>query len=276
VIAPVLRIRHHACLEKIVLFHYRLTCRTGLHIGAGKSADLVGSDLPVMRDASGRPLVPGSSLRGVLRAGIESFCESLGLNQSFRAAAESEDLPAELVAGWNALKVTERLFGAAAERRDGFSYGSRLQISDCLCHQAVVVELRDGVGINRETRTAAQAVKFDLEVVPAGTRFLGQIRFKNPEGYELGLLAQALWMLDAGLLLLGGKSSRGLGWVQVEVSAAQEIEAREILERKMRPVSTPEPDFGPIEDRLGAYLRDLEDFAERVTGRASSPAEEGR
>ena len=43
-----LRVRHHAALERLMLFDYRVTCQTGLHIGAGKSVDFAGSDLPVL------------------------------------------------------------------------------------------------------------------------------------------------------------------------------------------------------------------------------------
>jgi CRISPR-associated RAMP protein (TIGR02581 family) len=264
-----LRPRPHAVLEKLVLFEYRITCRTGLHIGAGKSADLAGSDLPVMRDGSGRPLIPGSSLRGVLRAGIESFCNSLGLDRVLsREDAAPSDLPKEFVAGWKQLDLVDRLFGAVVdkEKNRDFSYGSRLQISDGLCTEDIAVELRDGVGIDRERRTAAQGVKYDLEVVPAGTRFLGRIRFKNPADYELGLLAQALWMLDQGLLLLGGKSARGLGWIQIEVTSPRQLDPLSILLREVRPGSEQErQDFGSVEDKLGDLFGSLQQLADAAT-----------
>jgi CRISPR-associated RAMP protein (TIGR02581 family) len=262
-----LRARHHAALENLVLLEYRLTCRTGVYIGAGKSADLAGSDLPVMRDAAGRPLIPGSSLRGVLRAGIGSFCEALKLD-SVRLSAEdgAEQVPGKFAQGWRSLTIEQRLFGAIAQERDGFSYGSRFQISDALCRADVAVELRDGVGIDRDTRTAAQGVKFDLEAVPADTQFHGSIRFKNPAGYELGLLAQALWMLDQGLLLLGGKSARGLGWVQVEVTAPRSLDAKAILDRKPRP---PVSNFGPVEEKMSDVLTTLQELADRVSRMAS-------
>src|SRR5574342_1059818 len=49
-----------------------LHCETGLHIGAGKgSLEIGGADNPVVKDAFGRPYVPGSSLRGKLRALLE-------------------------------------------------------------------------------------------------------------------------------------------------------------------------------------------------------------
>src|ERR1700704_4965025 len=49
-----------------------LLCETGLHVGAGKgSLEIGGSDNPVVKDAFGRPYVPGSSLRGKLRSLLE-------------------------------------------------------------------------------------------------------------------------------------------------------------------------------------------------------------
>jgi CRISPR-associated RAMP protein (TIGR02581 family) len=259
-----LKPRAHNTIESLVLFDYRLTCRSGLHIGVGKSADLTGSDQPVLRDRSGRPLVPGSSLRGVLRAGIESFCNSLGLHTVRALGQEAPSAaPDGFTKRWRELDLVKRLFGAAAEERGGFSYGSRLQISDALCQEEVAVELRDGVGIDRDTRTASGGVKYDLEVVPAGTRFAGRIRFKNPAGYELGLLAQALWMLDQGLLLLGGKSARGLGWVEVEVGMPRTIDARTLFLGASRTAeASEEQEFGSIEARLGEWLAALPPLAE--------------
>src|SRR5947208_6850389 len=49
-----------------------LNCETGLHIGAGKgSLEIGGADNPVVKDAFGRPYIPGSSLRGKLRSLLE-------------------------------------------------------------------------------------------------------------------------------------------------------------------------------------------------------------
>src|SRR5207302_8062433 len=54
-----------------------LKCESGLHIGAGKgSLEIGGADNPVVKDAFGMPYIPGSSLRGRLRALLE---QSLGL-----------------------------------------------------------------------------------------------------------------------------------------------------------------------------------------------------
>ena len=45
-----------------------MLCESGLHVGAGKgSLEIGGADNPVVKDAQGRPYVPGSSLRGRIR-----------------------------------------------------------------------------------------------------------------------------------------------------------------------------------------------------------------
>ena len=49
-----------------------MACETGLHVGAGKgSLEIGGADNPVVKDAQGRPYVPGSSLRGRIRSLLE-------------------------------------------------------------------------------------------------------------------------------------------------------------------------------------------------------------
>ena len=46
---------------------------TAIRIGAGRSTAVIGSDLPVVRDAAGAPYIPGSSFKGVLRSYVESM-----------------------------------------------------------------------------------------------------------------------------------------------------------------------------------------------------------
>src|ERR687887_2349868 len=58
-------------IGKIIL-EGELHCETGLHVGAGKgSLEIGGADNPVVKDAFGRPYIPGSSLRGKIRSLLE-------------------------------------------------------------------------------------------------------------------------------------------------------------------------------------------------------------
>lgn len=256
------RLRTHDRLERMLQFELRLVTRTGLHIGAGKNAGLASSDLPVMRDANGWPLVPGSSLRGRLRAAIASLVDALGLDQ---ARPKPESSAGTLAGEWEHWKLVDRLFGRIPkDKDDGRAYGSRLQFSDLLCERLegpddfVPIELRDGVGIARETRTAGTGIKYDLEVVPAGTTFRGQVRFLNPADYEIGLVAQALAMLDEGLLLLGGKSARGLGWVEVAVTPPVTWSAHALLDGTR---SSEKGAFGPVASHFASGLESLRELA---------------
>jgi CRISPR-associated RAMP protein (TIGR02581 family) len=54
-----------------------LTTVTALRISKGRSTEPIGSDLPVIKDALGRPLIPGSSFKGALRSRLESFLRGI-------------------------------------------------------------------------------------------------------------------------------------------------------------------------------------------------------
>ncbi|MDY7095792.1 MAG: RAMP superfamily CRISPR-associated protein [Acidobacteriota bacterium] len=223
-------VRHHGILHRSLLFPLRLTCATGLHIGGGSRPDFLDSDQPVIRDGSGQPMIPGSSLRGVLRSACESLIGGLALDDWSPSVSGENGCSDEMRATWNKLGVLHRIFGTDPKVHPEDFYASRLKVSDLLCKsQDVEVELRDGVGIDRETRTAANRVKYDIEVVPAGTIFEGRIRWENPDDFEIGLLAQSLWMLGEGMIQLGGGSARGLGWMEVAVGPVTEWTAEEIL-----------------------------------------------
>jgi CRISPR-associated protein Csm3 len=64
-------------LQSKVVIRGRLRVETGLRIGTGRAAPAGGSDLPVMRDARGMPFIPGSSLKGVVRAWAESLLRGM-------------------------------------------------------------------------------------------------------------------------------------------------------------------------------------------------------
>ncbi|WP_414582546.1 CRISPR-associated RAMP protein Csx7 [Scytonema sp. PCC 10023] len=69
-----------------------LTTITALRISAGRSSEPIGSDLPVIKDALGNPLIPGSSFKGALRSRLESFLRGIvGNNRKLVANPAIED-----------------------------------------------------------------------------------------------------------------------------------------------------------------------------------------
>jgi CRISPR-associated RAMP protein (TIGR02581 family) len=54
-----------------------LTTITALKIGAVRSIEVTDPDVPVIKDANGHPLIPGSSFKGALRSRLESFLRGI-------------------------------------------------------------------------------------------------------------------------------------------------------------------------------------------------------
>ncbi len=54
-----------------------LVAQTALRIGAGRASDVVGNDLPVLRDGRNRPFIPGASLKGAFRARLEALIRTV-------------------------------------------------------------------------------------------------------------------------------------------------------------------------------------------------------
>jgi CRISPR/Cas system CSM-associated protein Csm3 (group 7 of RAMP superfamily) len=90
-------------------------------------------------------------------------------------------------------------------------------------------EIRDGVGIERDTRTARAGIKYDFEAVPAGTSFKLQVSLDNVEPAEVGMVLMGFDLLDKGIARLGGIKSRGLGRVRVQWNGVEEWDARAAL-----------------------------------------------
>lgn len=65
-------------------FHGRLNFETALRIGASRSTRVDDPDLPILRDALGRPYIPGSSLKGALRSYVEAVLRTLQANPAVK------------------------------------------------------------------------------------------------------------------------------------------------------------------------------------------------
>jgi CRISPR-associated protein Csm3 len=76
---------------------------------------------------------------------------------------------------------------------------------------AETTQIRDGVGIDRDSERAIDQIKFDFEVVPAQTAFEFRLTVENPTSHDLGLIAMGLQEFTQGMIPLGGIRSRGLG-----------------------------------------------------------------
>jgi len=211
----------------------QLHCETGLHIGAGKgSLEIGGSDNPVVKDASGRPYIPGSSLRGKIRSLLEQFSgaavpselvylsrrkgQEVRIHQSDRA---DDDIC--ILFGRNAGRM-ERVTGDAVESHN--TTPARLAVFDApLEVESITAPMRENLddeltevkNENAIDRITSQANPRTIERVPAGARF--KVRFVvdllcDEDAPLFGQLVQGLRLLEDDAL--GGGGSRGSGRVR--------------------------------------------------------------
>jgi hypothetical protein len=87
-----------------------------------------------------------------------------------------------------------------------------------------LIEVRDGVGIDRDSGTAAEGVKFDYEVVPSLTVFRLYLTAENLESQHVALLGLGLLEMMNGAVPLGGKSTRGLGRCRLHLESVYHID----------------------------------------------------
>ena len=191
-------------IDRRIVIEGDLVLQTPAQFGNGDSDAL--TDMPLLVDAHDgvSPLLTGTTLAGALRAYLHRR------EQGYRQA----DKPGQDT-------LTELLFGGFKGDDEGEQ--SALIVDDAL-GTGYQIEMRDGVRLDPQTRTADDGGLFDMHVWSAGTTFplrlellLTPSRGKG-EDYQ-SRLCQALLtalqgLLDGGITL-GGRKNRGFGQVAV-------------------------------------------------------------
>src|SRR5271170_5205210 len=205
-------------------------CETGLHVGAGKgSLEIGGADNPVVKDAHGRPYVPGSTLRGRVRALLEqstgmaipSELVFISKRKGQEVRIHQSDRPDDeicILFGRSPGRM-EKVGGGDIE--SNFATPARLSVFDApLVPESITPQMRETLddeltevkSENAIDRITSQANPRTLERVPAGARFHFRIVVDVlcPEDRELlPRLVEGLRLLEDDSL--GGGGSRGNG-----------------------------------------------------------------
>lgn len=206
---------------------------TPLHIGAGEdSFNPIQADKGVIVDYDGKPYIPGSSLKGVLRSNIEALVSSeMGFKDKFKSCliVNNPCLSREQVDRIKNkykdekvdkdLKIAQEIYGQMCDVCKIFGsnyFASKISIRDCtLKSEKAYIQKRDGVAIDRETGTAADNKKYDYEQVAAGTEFNFYMTVDNLDDKLIDLFRLIINILTRGELQVGGKTTYGLGRIQL-------------------------------------------------------------
>ncbi|HXK89816.1 MAG TPA: CRISPR-associated RAMP protein Csx7 [Thermosynergistes sp.] len=232
----------------------RIVLDTALHIGGGRNPSAA-TDSPVVRDGAGRPFIPGSSLKGAFRAAVERLVPNIpnlrtcGLsddsdacaNRLRKALKDRKNIPeAELLALLDSVLCdTCRTFGSTHLASVALFHDAPInEVWNAL--PEVPTQIRDGVGIDRDSERAREGIKYDFEVVPPQTSFDFTMTLENPNERDLGLIALGLQEFIIGMIPLGGIRSRGLGRYHLEGVKVESVDFGDpkamtdyLLERKM-------------------------------------------
>lgn len=198
--------------ERIVV-EAALALATPAFLGGGDSDELTDMTL-LVDDIEKRPLLTGASLAGALRAYLWSR------EEGYRVADPPERKLLE-----HEKPLTEILFGGFKGHDDGKQ--SPLIVDDAL-GENYGIELRDGVRLDPQTRTADDKKLFNMQVWREGTTFPirlellvskpRQLTDSQIESYQDRLkcaLFTALQGLTDGDITLGGRKNRGYGRITV-------------------------------------------------------------
>lgn len=261
--------------ENRTIIKAELKMLTPLSIGGGTSLIPAGSDQPVVKTPDGKPFIPGSTLKGIIRSHTEQIlrtldalgkkinserlwacnpfgekgkcvianccerceeCESNCCENCNRCKAcmikrsqingtlDDEIFTKKL---WQASCTACRLFGSQWLASRVYFKDAFLNNENNLLH---LTEIRDGIGIDRDLGTVKEHLKYDYEVVPAGASFNIEIIIENAENWEIGLILLSIKSMEKGMLPIGGKKTRGLGWNKIEKLSIESIKRENLID----------------------------------------------
>lgn len=270
------RFLYHDKLVNRLEFRGAVQLETALHVGTGKATST--ADAGIIRDFQARPFIPGSSLKGALRSAVERRVDWLGLDSCYLAKQDCFDIGEK----WRDKKLEDRKADieeqlCAACRVFGSTViAGKVQIDDLPLLEPFeplaqsLTEVRDGVGIDRDSGTAVDGAKFNYEVVPSMTFFRFYLSAENLEAQDRALLALGLLEMVNGAIAIGGKSTRGLGRCELLLESVYFFDffkdgafSSEVLLEYLKPpndrASTHPDPRKFLEDEIRDYLRGASD-----------------
>lgn len=206
--------------------------QTPLSIGAGKGALKGGIDNPIVR-IEGKPYIPGSSLKGVLRSEAERYvkfshpnefvCDILNPNKE-----EKGELGRKMQAEKSGIEyepcIICRIFG-------GPTLASHLTFYNALPSSTFHTETKTSVSISRITGGQYHGRLYDIEYVVPFTKFEFKMQVDNIDlmgkSLEAEVVNYLINILTKGGVWLGGRKSIGMGNVKLRDVQIVKIEFKD-------------------------------------------------
>ncbi|HCR48375.1 MAG TPA: hypothetical protein DIW24_02020, partial [Bacteroidetes bacterium] len=178
------------------------------------------SDMPLLVDAlEGKPLLTGTTLAGALRSYLRSI--EKGTRSATAGALENKLFGREKKddQGSQSDEGIELLCQNRQEKEDDQGSQSLIIVEDAIGEQGEI-SYRDGVRINRKSKTADDQGLYNREVWEMGTTFPIRLELLIPQDEQEDALKNALetivYGLQSGEIALGARKTRGYGQIQLK------------------------------------------------------------
>lgn len=227
----------------------KIKAQTALHIGGSKDTIIPSSiDNQFIKDAEGKPFIPGSSIKGVCRSFLERLLKTIGYevcmvpnlcSEKFKTKEQRDEIIKELSKKeltidkdlilskhiYENVCIICKLFGSGAN-------GAKLMFKDAKVDKNTFkhFEVRNGVTIDRDKNVAVHGHLYEIEVVPGDTEFYFEMIAENLEKEEEQFVYILLKAMKEGELNLGGLTSRGLGKVTLENITIEKIDKDNLVQ----------------------------------------------
>ncbi len=222
-----------------------------VHIGASAKNTLNPNDVDssVLKDNNGNPVIPGSSIKGVVRSKFEAVLRSLN-NANIRVCNIFDPNDSTCITNKEAKEInkdksmTEYKKAEALYEKScdvckifgGREVAGKLQFKDCFfIGDKCNYERRDGVAIDRETGAAKRGAKYDFEVIPKGAKFDFMLIAENLDEKQMMYLDFIIKLIEGTLvegdyIAVGGKTSRGMGRIKLKDCTINKVTKESLAE----------------------------------------------
>ena len=244
-------------------FSGTLTTCSPLHIGSGEESESLYSNdeiermkleikekklkkIPavstIVRDSEGKPYIPGSSVRGVVRHWLYSVFSAIGedfaTSRDYQKLVEStNDQDEQITLMKEKYSWLELLFGTPLNE-------GKVEFWDANCITNVndkrtnllhwnpdtLTYVDTSVAIDPTTGTALENMLYRTELVPAGIKFEINIVAQNLSELEIGIILFALQAFNSKIfpITIGAGSGRGYGRIRFDPKIIYGLEAENV------------------------------------------------
>lgn len=222
-----------------------LTTVSPLHIGTGEARPLPRAEdktvevSTIITDHRGKPMIPGSTLRGVLRNWLLTVLEGVGTQWAVERDYDGEglldlDQAGQIQKARGTFSHLELLFGTPLN-------AGKIEVWDATCCTGDLQAMNDtllgwdsnrltyvdtSVAIDPARGTAKEKLLYKADVVPPGVTFELNLVAQNLSDDELGLLLLALEGFNSQIypIQVGARRGRGYGRMRFQMGTIYRLE----------------------------------------------------